>query len=155
MFPVRRTHTCLCNLLSKWLIVLLILKNPRPFISNSKYLFPPTNRNKSLGFQLSLLHAGRGFAASVLILAPGSLQAWLSVWLFQCTNDLTNVLGLLAHSPALSVPLTVVLILLSLVQPVAVDLHANTPPAVLPVPHCPAPSHGGTLESWTSRWQPR
>ena len=49
-------------------------------------------------------------------------------------NDLTNVLGLLAQSPALSVPVTVVLILFSPAQPVAMDLHANTLPPVLPVP---------------------
>lgn len=49
-------------------------------------------------------------------------------------TDLANVLGLLAQSPALSVPVTVVLILLSPAQPVAMDLHANTQPPVPPVP---------------------
>lgn len=60
-------------------------------------------------------------------------------------NDLTNVLGLLAQSPALSVPVTVVLILFSPAQPVAMDLHANTLPPVLPVPPCPAQQ--GDLEN--------
>ncbi len=66
------------------------------------------------------------------------LQAWLSVPLFLWMNDLTNVLGLLAQSPTLSVPVTVVLILFSPAQPVAMDLHANALPPVFPVPPCPA-----------------
>lgn len=47
-------------------------------------------------------------------------------------NDLTNVLGLLAQSPAHPIYVTVVLILFSPAQPVAMDLHANTLPLVLP-----------------------
>lgn len=53
------------------------------------------------------------------------MQAVLSVLLSLWMNDLTNVLGLLAQSRAPSVPVTVVLILLSPALPVAIDLHAN------------------------------
>lgn len=74
----------------------------------------------------------------VLILARGVLQAWLSGPLFLWMNDLTNVLGLLAQSPTLSVPVTVVLILFKLARPVAMDLHANAPPPVSAVPPRPA-----------------
>lgn len=63
-------------------------------------------------------------------------------------NDLTNVLGLLAQSPTLSVPVTVVLILFSPAQPVAMDLHGNALPPVLHVP--PYPAQQGDLESWPS-----
>lgn len=75
----------------------------------------------------------------------GLLAAWLSVLLFLWMNDLTNVLGLLAQSSTLSVPVTVVLILVSPVWPVAMDLHANAPPPVLPVP--PALPQRDALES--------
>lgn len=84
----------------------------------------------------------------VLILARRVLQAWLSVLLFLWMNDLTNVLGLLAQSSTLSVPVTVVLILFSPAWPVAMDLHANALPPVLAVPPCPAQQ--GDLENWPS-----
>lgn len=84
----------------------------------------------------------------VLILARGVLQAWLSVLLFLWMNDLTNVLGLLAQSSTLSVPVTVVLILFSPAWPVAMDLHANALPPVSAVPPCPAQQ--GDLENWPS-----
>lgn len=90
-----------------------------------------------------LQRAGR---VLVLILARGVFQAWLSVLLFLWMNDLANVLGLLAQSLALSVPATVVLILFSPARPVAVDLHANTLPRVLPVPPCPAQQ--GDRDNW-------
>lgn len=50
---------------------------------------------------------------STPILAGGMLQAWLSVLLFLWMTDLANVLGLFAQSPALSVPETVVSILVN------------------------------------------
>lgn len=59
------------------------------------------------------------------LLSCFSAGGWLSVRLFLWMNDLTNVLGLLAQSRALSVPVTVVSILLSPAPPVAVHLHAN------------------------------
>lgn len=67
-------------------------------------------------------------------------QAQLSVPLFLGMNDLANVLGLLAQSSALSVPATVVLILLSPAWPVATDVHANALPPVLAAPSWPAPA---------------
>lgn len=66
--------------------------------------------------------------------ANGRYRPGLSGLLFLWMTDQANVLGLLAQSPALSVPVTVVLILLSPAPPVAVDLHANTQPPVSPVP---------------------
>jgi len=80
------------------------------------------------------------------------LQTWLSVLLFLWMTDLTNVLGLLAQSPTLSVPVTVVLILLSPAHPVAMDLHANTPPTVSPVPPSPTqplPAQQGDKDNWS------
>lgn len=88
----------------------------------------------------------------VLILARGVLQAWLSVLLFLWINDLTNVLRLLAQSSALSVPVTVVLILFSPAPPVAMDLHANALPPVLAVPPCPAQPSERTWKNWPSLW---
>lgn len=81
----------------------------------------------------------------------GLLAAWLSVLLFLWMNDLTNVLGLLAQSSTLSVPVTVVLILVSPVWPVAMDLHANAPPPVLAVP--PALPQRDDLESRPGFWR--
>lgn len=68
------------------------------------------------------------------IFACWVLLAQLSVPLFLWMNDLANVLGLLAQSSALSVPATVVLILLSPAWPVATDVHANALPPVLAAP---------------------
>lgn len=73
------------------------------------------------------------------IFACWVLLAQLSVPLFLWMNDPANVLGLLAQSSALSVPATVVLILLSPAWPVATDVHANALPPVLAAPSCPAP----------------
>lgn len=80
----------------------------------------------------------------------GLLAAWLSVLLFLWMNDLTNVLGLLAQSSTLPVPVTVVLILVSLVWPVAMDLHVNAPPPVSAVP--PALPQQDGLESRPVFW---